>query len=244
MTDPRFQLSVSLAPPLYFDLATLPSALRGGAVAIGNFDGVHRGHARIIERLIAQARRCAGPALVFTFDPHPMQLLRPDLTPPPLTETPRKADLLALLGVDGVLAYPTDHALLQMTPATFFQQIVVNELRAVGLVEGPNFFFGHDRRGDIHVLSQLCQRQKIALEIVSPLYVAGEIISSSRVRSLIALGQVAAAAECLTRPYQVRGVVSQGARRGRTLGFPTGQSQPDLHLDSGPWRVRRGCLVG
>ena len=91
----------------------LPETLRSGAVAIGNFDGVHLGHARIVERVIEQARALGGPALVFTFDPHPVRLLRPAEAPPPLTWTDRKAELLAALGIDAVIAYPTDEELLQ-----------------------------------------------------------------------------------------------------------------------------------
>ena len=98
------------------DLEDWPVSLRGGAVAIGNFDGVHRGHARIVERLLAVARQVGGPAVVFTFDPHPVRLLRPEHAPPPLTWTERKAELLGELGVDHVIAYPTDEALLRFRP--------------------------------------------------------------------------------------------------------------------------------
>src|SRR6185437_1490278 len=104
-------------PPvkLLRDVAALDLDQRGGAVAIGNFDGVHLGHARIVERLIAQARRVGGPAVVFTFDPHPVRVLRPEAAPPPLTWTDRKAELLSALGVDSIIAYPTDEELLKLS---------------------------------------------------------------------------------------------------------------------------------
>ena len=105
-------------------LADLPSVARGGAVSIGNFDGVHLGHAAIVRRLLERAAAVGGPAVVFTFDPHPVRLLRPDQCPPPLTWTERKAELLASLGVDWVVAYPTDLALLNLTAQEFFDQIV------------------------------------------------------------------------------------------------------------------------
>jgi len=115
------------------DLSAMPKALRGGAVAIGNFDGVHQGHARIVSRLVANARRASGPAVVFTFDPHPVRLLRPEHAPPPLTWTDRKAELLCHLGVDAMVAYPTDEPLLKLTAAEFFDSIVRRQLAAAAI---------------------------------------------------------------------------------------------------------------
>jgi riboflavin kinase/FMN adenylyltransferase len=203
------------------DLSALPQALRGGAVAIGNFDGVHLGHARIIERLIAAARAQNGPAIVFTFDPHPVRLLRPAEAPPPLTWTERKAELLGELGVAAVIAYPTDEALLRRTAREFFDWIVCERLAARAMVEGPNFHFGRDRAGNVEVLRQFAQEKGIALEVVPPLTVDGEYVSSSRVRRLIGDGDVDAAQRMLTRPYRVRGMVTHGAGRGARIGFPT-----------------------
>src|SRR5215218_8384851 len=102
----------------------LPPELMGGGVAIGNFDGVHRGHACLIERLVAQARTVGGPVIVFTFDPHPLAILKPEWLPTPMTRSERKAELLAQLGVDAVMAYPTDRALLSLTPQAFFDFVI------------------------------------------------------------------------------------------------------------------------
>ena len=113
-------------------LDALPAAARGGAVAIGNFDGVHRGHIAIVRRLLERAEKVGGPAVVFTFDPHPVRLLRPEQCPPPLTWTERKADLLASHGVDWIVAYPTDEALLALSAADFFERIVRGSLAAPG----------------------------------------------------------------------------------------------------------------
>jgi len=190
-------------------------------VAIGNFDGVHRGHARIVERLLARAKEVGGPAIVFTFDPHPVRLLRPEHAPPPLTWTDRKAELLAQLGVDAMIAYPTDESLLALSPQDFFSRIVRESLAANAMVEGPNFYFGCNRAGTIDVLRGLCDEFNICLDIVEPLQVAGDIVSSSRVRKLIQAGDVSAAAELLTQPYRIRGMVTHGAARGAKLGFPT-----------------------
>lgn len=203
------------------NLNELPTTLRGGAVSIGNFDGVHQGHARIVETLHAQAAAVGGPSIVFTFDPHPVRLLRPNEVPPPLTWSDRKADLIRELDVDGMVVYPTDEKLLALTPREFFRQIVVEQLGARAMVEGPNFFFGKDRAGDIEVLRSLCAASDITLEVVQPLTVGTEYVSSSRIRRLIEAGEVGQAAQMLTRPYRIRGMVTHGAGRGAKLGFPT-----------------------
>ncbi len=203
------------------DISEVPEALRRGAVTIGNFDGVHRGHARIIERVIASAKRIDGPAVVFTFEPHPVRILRPELAPLPLTWTERKADLLADLGVDWMIAYPTDEDLLSLSAEDFFERIVRQRLDARAMVEGPNFFFGNNRTGDIELLGKLCRKAQTDLEIVEPLKVDGEFVSSSRVRESVRRGNVQLAAELLTRPYRIRGMVTHGAGRGSKIGFPT-----------------------
>lgn len=202
-------------------LEEFPQSLQGGALTIGNFDGVHRGHAAITERLKFHSDQCHGPAVVFTFDPHPVRLLRPDQTPPPLTWINRKADLLSELGVDVIIAYPTDLQLLSLSHEQFFQQIVIDTLDVSAVVEGPNFYFGKDRQGDVQTLKQLCDRRGITVEIVQPIKVDGDYISSSRIRNLIGQGEVGMARKLLTRPYRIRGMVVHGAARGANIGFPT-----------------------
>lgn len=204
-------------------LDDLPHDARGGAVAIGNFDGVHLGHMRIIERLCAKAEEVDGPAVVLTFDPHPVRLLRPEACPPPLTWTERKAELLVAEGVDWMIAYPTDIQLLQLTARDFFQNIVCDKLAAKALVEGNNFFFGHNREGNVQLLCELADASGIVVEIAKEVAVGGkeETVSSSRVRKLIAKGDVAKARRLLSSPYRLRGIVTHGAGRGAVLGFPT-----------------------
>jgi len=190
-------------------------------VSIGNFDGVHRGHARIVERLKQASAEAGGPAVVFTFDPHPVRLLRPQQAPPPLTWTDRKATLLAQLGVDAMLVYPTDEQFLSLTPTAFFERVVLDGLDARVVVEGPNFFFGRGRAGTVEVLEQLCASAVRRLEIVRPLRQGEDYISSSRVRELVSRGDVATARQLLTEPYRIRGMVTHGAGRGSKIGFPT-----------------------
>lgn len=206
---------------LFRDLRSLPDAIRAGAVAIGNFDGVHRGHARIIQRLVARAGELAGPSVVFTFDPHPVRILRPEKAPPPLTWTDRKAELLAELGVEFIIAYPTDEQLLQLAPEEFFASIVQDTLDARAMVEGPNFYFGRDRKGTIERLREMTEAAGIVLEVVPPVDHGAEIVSSSRIRRLLAQGHVDQASAMLFRPYRIRGMVTHGAARGAKIGFPT-----------------------
>ena len=195
--------------------------IRLGAITIGNFDGVHHGHARILRELRRQADRVHGPAVVFTFSPHPVQILRPQQTPPPLTWPERKSVLLAELGVDAMIAYPTDRKLLELSPQMFFQTIVHEELAARAVVEGPNFYFGKGRRGDINTLEQLCEGADVDLHVVEPLMTADGIVSSSRLRQLIQAGDVHRAQQLMTQPYRIQGTVIPGERRGATIGFPT-----------------------
>ena len=220
-------------------LDDFPATFACGAVAIGNFDGVHRGHARLIERLKQKAAEVGGPVTVFTFDPHPVVLLRPQAAPPPLTWSERKAELLAGFGVDAVIIYPTDLALLELSPRDFFERVVVGALRAKAMVEGPNFRFGRDRGGDIHLLRDFCAQAGVTLDIVEPAADADGVISSSRVRERIREGDVDAARDMLTQPYRVRGMVVHGGRRGGSLGFPTANLEAVDTLIPG-WGVYAG----
>lgn len=194
---------------------------RNGFVSIGNFDGVHRGHQCMIAELVRNAREHAAPAVVFTFDPHPIALLRPGQSPPPLSTTERKIELLSECGVDAVIVYPTDQELLHLTPQEFFNRIILDQLQARGLVEGPNFFFGHNRAGSIETLREFCDAAGIKLEIVPPVVMGEHLVSSSEIRRLIVDGRLREAAALLGATYRVSGTVVRGAERGRTIGFPT-----------------------
>ncbi len=223
------------------DLTALDPALRSGAVTIGNFDGVHQGHARIIARLRKLAERVGGPAIVFTFDPHPVRLLRPTETPPPLTWTDRKAELLTELGIDAMVAYPTDEALLRLSPTEFFDRIVRRHLDAQAMVEGPNFHFGRQRAGNIDVLGELTQAAGMLLEVVEPLIVDGEIVSSS-----------ACETGCMREPWRKRGGCSRLLTvcaawwcmepAGRQDRFSDRESGRHRHLAAGGRRLCGTCF--
>ena len=200
---------------------TFPEACRGGAVAVGNFDGVHRGHAALLAELRRQARELGGPAVALTFDPHPLELLRPDQLMPPLTTVPERVRLLHELGADHVVLLRTTPSLLALSPAEFFDRVLRERLAVRAVVEGRNFRFGRKREGDVETLARLCREAGVACTVVPPLLAGATAVSSSGVRAALLSGDVAEAAALLGRPYRLTGMVGTGARRGRTIGFPT-----------------------
>jgi riboflavin kinase/FMN adenylyltransferase len=175
----------------------------------------------LIEKLIGMGTRLNLPSVVFSFDPPPLRLLRPEIVPKPLTWNMRREALLKNLGVDFVHFYPTTHELLQQSPSEFFEQILVEKLGLRGLVEGPNFRFGKDRAGDVQTLRELCGQYRVELDIAEPRLLGDRLVSSTQIREWIEQGDLRSANELLVEPYRIAGRVSHGAARGRTLGFPT-----------------------
>jgi len=201
--------------------ADVPARARGAFLAVGNFDGVHRGHAHLIAHLRDRAAAAGAPALALTFDPHPVALLRPESAPVPLTWTARTADLLEQAGASEVGVFRTGPWLLGLTAREFFDRVVVGQFAARGMVEGPNFGFGRERGGDARTLAEWCAAAGLDFEVAPPTEVDGQIVSSSRIRRALAEGRAAEAARLLGRPHRLRGIVTHGAGRGAGLGFPT-----------------------
>ena len=191
------------------------------ALAVGNFDGVHLGHAEIVRRLRAIAARLGVPAAVLTFDPHPATIVRPDAAPTPLTTPARRAELLLGLGLDAVLVQPVDRRFVALEAEAFYHDLLRGRLRARALVEGGDFRFGRGRRGDVGLLATLGAADGVVVEVVPPVAAGDAAVSSSRVRELVAAGDVAAANRLLTAPFRASGTVVHGAHRGAALGFPT-----------------------
>jgi riboflavin kinase/FMN adenylyltransferase len=198
-----------------------PASYRNWFVSIGNFDGVHCGHQAMLSALVARAHAERVPAVALTFDPHPIELLRPDAAPPRLTTISHRAELLQQFGADCVIVLPTTPRFLTMTAEDFFQTIVRTELQARGLVEGPNFFFGRNRAGSITMLRGLCVAHQLKLDVIPPVIVDEQLVSSSVIRSLIEAGDLTESVRLLGHPYRLSGVVGRGAQRGRQIGFPT-----------------------
>lgn len=206
-------------------LADIPGDWGRSVVTIGSYDGVHRGHQLIIGKAVERARELGVPAVVVTFDPHPMEVIRPGTHPPLLAPHPHRAELLAALGVDAVLVLPFTTSFSQLSPSEFVVKVLVEKLHAHTVVEGPNFRFGHRAAGTVDTLAELGGTYGFEVLVVD-LFAHGPAgggapYSSTLTRQLIARGEVAAAAEVLGRPHLVQGIVVHGARRGRELGFPT-----------------------
>jgi len=197
------------------------AAAGGRAVAVGNFDGVHLGHLRIVERLLEAARRTGAATAVLTFDPHPARLLRPQGAPVPLTTPARRAELLLARGVDAVFVQPVDEALLSLDALAFYRGVLRGALAATAVVEGTDFRFGAGRGGDMDLLRRWGAEDGVEVLAVEAVVAGDAPVSSSRVRALVAAGDVAGAASLLAGPYRVSGEVVHGRARGRTLGFPT-----------------------
>jgi riboflavin kinase/FMN adenylyltransferase len=207
---------------IFHGLGALASLSPGAVVSIGNFDGVHLGHHKILQtaRKIADSRQL----VVITFEPHPMTVLRPGKAPPRLTLPEMKQELIAAAGVDAMLILEPTAELLSISAESFWQ--LLRDAQIAHLVEGPTFNFGKGRRGNIQTLREWAGRDSVGLTVVEPVEVALldltlVQISSSIVRWLVSNGRMRDAAICLGRPYSLRGQVIEGFKRGRTIGVPT-----------------------
>lgn len=198
-----------------------PARARGAFVTVGNFDGVHLGHRALLSRLRARADAAGAPALAVTFDPHPATLLRPAEAPVPLVWPEREVQLLREAGATEVGVFRTGPWLLELSAREFFDRVIREQFGARGMVEGPNFAFGHDRSGDVAILREWCAAAGVEFEVVEGTRIDGELVSSSRIRRALVAGDVEEAARLMDRPHRIRGLVGRGAGRGARLGFPT-----------------------
>jgi riboflavin kinase/FMN adenylyltransferase len=198
--------------------APLPAALRGGVVAIGNFDGVHVGHQDLLRRARARADARGIALVVLTFTPHPRRFFRPDCPPFLITPPSIQTERLKKCGVDGVVQVRFDRALSLLSPEAFITEILTERLRASDIVVGDDFHFGHDRAGSVDTL-----RAAGFSVLAVPLFIDahGQAVSSTRVRGCLEEANLARAAELLGWQWFIRGLVVHGDARGRTLGYPT-----------------------
>jgi riboflavin kinase/FMN adenylyltransferase len=211
---------------IWRSLADVPADLGGTVVTIGNFDGVHIGHQHVLARAREIADERGLPVVAITFDPHPMAVLRPEHAPTQLTSIERRAELLREVGADHVLALPFDRDMAGWTPDEFAQRVLVDAVHAEAVVVGANFRFGSKAAGDVATLQAFGRDHGFVAEGI-PLDGGPMVWSSTYVRTCLAAGDVAGAAEALGHPYAVRGVVVQGDHRGRELGFPTANVPTD-----------------
>jgi riboflavin kinase / FMN adenylyltransferase len=195
-----------------------PDFARGGVVALGNFDGFHAGHQAVVGRAIALAKSAGKPALVATFDPHPVRFFKPDVEPFRLTSLDQRQRLFAAAGADAMIVFPFNAELAALTAEEFVTQRLAG---LSGVVTGEDFTFGKARGGNVAVLAELGAHYGLITEAVSPVNEGGEIVSSSRIRDAIKAGDCATATRLLTRPFAIEGVVQHGDKVGRTIGYPT-----------------------
>jgi riboflavin kinase/FMN adenylyltransferase len=201
--------------------SVIPGRLRGGIVALGNFDGFHAGHQAVVGRAIARARAEGRPALVATFDPHPVRYFKPDAPPFRLTTLDQRQQLFAGAGADAMVVFGFDAALAGLTAEQFVAERLIANLGVAGVVTGEDFTFGKARGGNVAVLAALGAARGFSVETVGAVAAEGEAVSSSRIRDLLTGGDPRGAAALLTRPFAIQGVVQHGDKVGRMIGYPT-----------------------
>ena len=201
--------------------SAVPERFRGGIVALGNFDGFHKGHQAVVARAVHRARAEARPVLVATFDPHPVRHFKPDLPPFRLTTLDQRERLFAAAGADAMIVFRFDGALASVMAPDFVTDYLASRIGAAGVVTGEDFTFGKGRGGNVESLMFLGRASRMSVDAVAPVVEDGEAVSSSRIREALQAGDCDTAARLLTRPFAIEGVVEHGDKRGRALGYPT-----------------------
>jgi riboflavin kinase / FMN adenylyltransferase len=198
-----------------------PAQLHGAILALGNFDGFHLGHQAVVGEAVRQAREQGRPAIVATFDPHPVRHFRPDTPPFRLTTLDQRQDLFAKAGADAMLVFHFDDAFAGMMAQDWVEQWLCGKFHVAGIVTGEDFVFGKGRSGTSTSLRELGALHGFAASAVASVHDAAGPVSSSRIREALQAGDCDTAARLLTRPFAIRGTVQHGDKVGRTIGYPT-----------------------
>jgi riboflavin kinase/FMN adenylyltransferase len=211
---------------IYRGISSVDDSLRGAVLSVGNFDGVHLGHQRILRTGHALARVSSAAVVAMTFEPHPIAILRPQQNPPRLTPWEEKLHQLERVGVDAVIRLDTDWPLLSLSADDFVRQILVKRIHPSYIVEGPNFGFGRGRTGNVETLNALASKGGFQVRVVEPYRLtmpdgSHVTVSSTVIRDALLAGDVEHAARCLGRAYCLVGRIVHGAGAGKKLGFPT-----------------------
>jgi riboflavin kinase/FMN adenylyltransferase len=201
--------------------SAVPERLRGGIIALGNFDGVHLGHQAVVGRAVARARAEGRPALVGTFDPHPIRHFVPDSAPFRLTTLDQRQRLFGEAGADAMVVFQFDTALAALGADAFITQLLIDRIGIAGAVTGEDFTFGKARSGSVEMLARVGAARGFSVDTVAPVTLDGATVSSSRIRALLKQGDPREAARLLTRPFAIAGTVQHGDKLGRTIGYPT-----------------------
>jgi riboflavin kinase/FMN adenylyltransferase len=206
---------------IHFPDDSRPARWSNPVLALGNFDGLHRGHQKILDRLRRVAAERGATSVVMIFDPHPPRIVRPDKAPPLLMTKAQKLEALARAGVQGAAIVGFTPELSRWSPETFVQAVLVDWLHVAEVWVGANFLFGHDRAGNFTLLRALGARYDFRTEKIDPVRYKDFVVSSTRIRRLVAEGRVDEAGALLGRQYYIDGTAVRGDSRGRTIGFPT-----------------------
>jgi riboflavin kinase/FMN adenylyltransferase len=209
---------------------SLDRPLQKPIITVGNFDGLHVGHRAITDTVVARARASGGTAIVYTFDPHPIRVLRPDQSPRLLTTHEQKIELLEQSGIDALIVENFDTKFAATTAETFIREILFARIQPVEVYVGYDFHFGHDREGSMGLLTELGPKLGFSVTIIPEVTIGGSDVNSTRIRKLLAESRVEEAGRMLGRAYSIRGRVVQGDQRGRTLGFPTANLDPENEI--------------
>jgi riboflavin kinase/FMN adenylyltransferase len=204
-----------------FGLKNRKKASQGCVMSLGNFDGMHRGHQALLEKMMAKARHEKIPGGLMTFDPHPTRLLFPERAAKSIFDLTEKIEFSKNLGLDFFIVEPFSRELSELTPEEFFKTLLTSSFKLKFLYVGHDFRFGRNKSGTIEVLEGLCLGNGVKLEVFPPVKINGEIVSSTKIREAIALGEIEKANLFLGHNYFLKGVVERGAGRGKKIGFPT-----------------------
>ena len=208
----------------------IPAALRGAVIALGNFDGFHRGHQAVAGEAIRWAKGLGRPSIIATFDPHPVRFFRPDVPPFRLTTLEQRQELYLAAGATAMLVFHFDAELAGTSAEDFIQRILIERFGAHGVVTGGDFTFGKGAKGNVDLLRDIGGAMGLESRVVEAVAEGGEIVSSSRIRQALRDGDPEEAARLLTRPFAIRGIVEHGDKRGRTIGYPTANVTIDNYL--------------
>jgi len=203
----------------------IPDKLRGAIVALGNFDGFHLGHQAVVGRAIQRGFHERRPVIVATFDPHPVKFFKPDAPPFRLTSLDQREALFAHAGADAMLVFEFDKALCVTSAEDFVSDILARQIGAAGVVTGDDFTFGRARKGNVETLRVLGEQNGIVAEAVAPVTLGDLRISSGRIREALVAGDTATTTKLMSRDFAIEGVVQDGDKRGRELGYPTANIQ-------------------
>jgi riboflavin kinase/FMN adenylyltransferase len=206
---------------VFHGIEAVQRKLKNPAITIGNFDGVHKGHQALFQRVKQLAEELNGESVVVTFDPHPLEVLFPQKAPSFITSHRQKLDLIASCGIDATIVIPFDHKFSQMSAREFVEVLIVEKIGARAIVVGHDYRFGHSREGDIAFLKQLGEQYGFKVETVTGVKVNDTVVSSTTIRQMIVSGNIKKANKLLGRFFEVSGTVIPGRKRGVSLGFPT-----------------------